>query len=179
MKTFFTILALASSLFLAPNQSTHALGLSCQGVAVSAKTINQALMSLSNSIREANSPLFRKAHANLKALGLSNPVDTYLQGAAVEFEKRAQLLLNYEASGFDASVALAISQRTGSHDICVPGYPCGAGSSGNANNCNACGYEEVTPRTNPRTCIYSCTMCCAHYRNPAGCATSCAASDPC
>ncbi|HEX5718669.1 MAG TPA: hypothetical protein VF179_21090 [Thermoanaerobaculia bacterium] len=103
----------------------------------------------------------------------------FLSAVSVDLERRILFLQQYEDSGFSADSAAAVAKALGTSDMCGPGYACGAGSVGNSSNCSGCGFDEITPRTTPRTCNYSCTMCCAYYGNPAGCVGSCAPSDPC
>ncbi len=103
----------------------------------------------------------------------------FLSAAAADLDRRILFLQQYEDSGFSAETAAAVAKALGSSDMCGPGYDCGGAGVGNWNNCSGCGFEEITPRTNPRTCKYSCTMCCAYYGNPTGCTGNCAASDPC
>ena len=179
-KILFSLTALIGicilSTFGTPNLSAAAL--TCRGEVINAETIDDVSAYLSRGTDSSQMWVVKKL---LQMNDEGNPLAEFADALPGEIERRIEAINSYELSGFSEKAAKQIAARIGSNDMCAAGYSCGASNATNSGQCSGCGFDEITPRTNPRTCNYSCRMCCAHFATPATatCLNSCISGDPC
>jgi len=145
----------------------------CHSVAVSANNIESVRNRIEQALMNHNSEMelaFLQRDFDNTVLGFD-----MLAGVYARDLKALDIL---EAGRFSAAAhAKAINIMAGGSDACAAAYSCGGGSIGTSAHCSTCTMVEVSPRTNPRTCVESCAMCCAHFGNPTNC--HCDSQEPC